>query len=158
MSEEQGVFAKAAKLPSLQFALDTLTQRFEVYSKAMGVGVPVSASDGAQQQAFLWNSIIRYVLSQERKEFVALYGELLKWFCEHRNGMLSRKMAFRFIPVTKLGAAERKNLERLLNLLIATADPNTRKLALTQINLKSTLSGFAHDSPLQRRVMAFYGV
>lgn len=158
MSQEQSVLTQAAKLPSLQFAMDTLTERMRRYEKNMGGNTPVSVSDGAMYQAFLWNDIIRYVLLKERQEFVALMGELLKWFFEQRNDALSRRAAFRFIPSTRLSSADKKNLERLLNLFISTADGSTRKLALSQINLRSTLSGFDHDSPLQRRVMSFYGV
>lgn len=142
----------AANLVLTQGLLDRLNN----YAAAMQVGRPIDGPQAAIHQGYLWQTI-KWVLGKERGEFTLLFTELLNFIHTHRNGMFDPRYAFRAFDQLKMSAPERRNFERFMHLLIRTSDPGMRRLALQQVDLRSTLAGFT-DNQMQQRVVGYYQV
>lgn len=155
-SAPAGAMTEAALPPAKIFSLQSLQDRLALYLKHMAPGVPVDANKGAEHQQALW-STIKYVLSKKESEFVALYAELLKTAAEHRNGAFGPKYLYRFFDIIQLSSTERRNFERMLNLIYATAVPSTRQMTLRQIDFHTTFKGFP-DPQIQEKIAGFYSV
>lgn len=153
MSETE--MSKAARPSVQQVGLQQLRERLDNYAAAMAPGKPItSPEEGAQQQTVLWNTI-RWVLSKKEGDFVALWAELLKFVSEHRQGVFNERHIYRFHDhLTRLSPTDRRNYERMLNLILGTCDPQTRSIALKQINMTSTLKQL--EPEVQMRVADFY--
>lgn len=134
--------------------LDSLDQRMNAYLAVMGKGKSVDTAQGVLQQTNLWG-IIKWVLSKEQGEFTVLYGRLLQIIDTNSDAAFSAAYAFRFFESLRLSVVDRRNFERMMNLLISTCNPRTRAMALKQIDLRRTLDGFI-DNTIQQRVVAFY--
>lgn len=139
-----------------QVSLDALQQRIDAYVTAMNPATPVSTEEGVRAQTALW-SIIRHVLSKTDGEFVVLYAKLLENVLTYRRTVFNERYVYRFFEHLRLSPNDRRNFERMLNLLLVTCDPKSRRLALRQVNLNTTVSGFA-DNNVQQRIIGFYSV
>lgn len=152
-----GVLTQAAKPTVEQQNMMALQERLARYIETMAPGKPVDEELGGQMQMSLW-STIKFVLDKSGSEFVSLYSELLRIVHEHRKGVFSPRYVFRFAGSTRLNQNERRNFERMMNLIMATCDPSSRMIALRQINMHTTLSGFAHEPKKQQRIAGFYSI
>lgn len=130
-----------------------LKERLTQYITEMKPGRPIDSKHGAVMQTTLWNAI-RFVLGHDGSTFVALYSELLKTIAEHRRGVFDERYVYRFFSDLRMSSPERRNFERMLNLLLCTCDPRTRHLGLKQVSLRSVLAGL--DSKVQERVAGYY--
>lgn len=155
-SAPNGVMTQAAMPSVQQAALDSLRQRLNEYIAEMAPGKPVTVERGGQLQASLW-AAIRFVLNKSGSDFVMLYAELLRIIAEHRRTVFHPKYVYRFMSTLPLSNPERKNFERVLNLLMMTCELSTRRYAFKQVDLKSSLAGFA-DHNILARVASFYEV
>lgn len=154
---EPGVMHQASVPGAADLILvDNLLTRLKNYTAAMKPGQPIDAAQGAIHQSYLWQTI-KWVLGKERGEFTLLFTELLNFIHTHRNGMFDPRYAFRAFDQLKMSAPERRNFERFMHLLIRTSDPGMRRLALQQVDLRSTLAGFT-DNQMQQRVVGYYQV
>lgn len=133
---------------------DNLKTRLTAYSEMMAVGRPTTVEEGSLQQLNLWNTV-KWVLGLEGGDFVRCYSKLLEFVLENRKGIFSERYAYRFFDSLKMSSSERKNFERIMNLLLTTCDPKTRALAMKQIDMRSTLSGLT-DPLMQQRIAGFY--
>jgi len=133
---------------------DNLRNRLAVYAEKMAVGLPTTVEEGSFQQVQLWNTI-KWVLGLEGGDFVRCYSKLLEFVLANRRGIFSERYAYRFFENMKLPSNERKNFERIMNLLLATCDPRTRALSMRQIDMASTLGGMV-DPLMQQRIVGYY--
>jgi hypothetical protein len=136
--------------------IDALEQRLKNYLAAMGPSKPIDGPQGALQQAQLWQTI-KWVLTKERGEFTILYGKLLEIIAANRQGSFHERNAYRFFDQLKLSTPERRNFERMLNLMLTTCDPRTRALSMRQVDLRRVLEGFT-DNAIHQRIVGFYEV
>jgi hypothetical protein len=144
-----------ALLPLLQRTnLAALVDRLDDYVSAMGPGMPVDPRQGGSRQAALWN-LIKGVLRAKPEEFTLQYSELLAVIHRHRTTVFSERYAFRFFNELKLASTERVNFERVLNVLLATCNPQTRRVAFRQVDIKNSLRSM-NDEALIERVLAYY--
>ena len=152
-----GVMQSAA-IPGISEMIkdDNLKTRLNAYLEAMAVGKPTTVEEGVIQQSNLWN-IIKWVLGLEGADFVRCYAKLLEVVLENRRGVFSERYAYRFFDSLRMSGNDRKNFERILNLLLTTCDPRTRALSMRQIDLRTTLSGLV-DPLMQQRIAGFYQI
>lgn len=135
--------------------LESLTSRLEGYVQKMGPGQAViDTAEGVLQQFQLWRTI-RSVLDKKDEEFTLLFSALLKFVSTHRKGAFSEKYAFRFFDDLSLTGNERRNFERMMNLLLTTCDPRSRSVTIKQVNLESTLQHIGSEE-IRQRVTGFY--
>lgn len=146
----------AASIPGVSEMIkeDNLLNQLRVYAEQMAVGRPITVEEGTLQQANLWNTI-KWVLKLEGAEFVRCYAKLLEFVLENRRGIFSERYAYRFFDSLRMATNERKNFERIMNLILTTCDPRTRALSLKQVDMRTTLGGLV-DPLMQQRIAGFY--
>lgn len=155
MSNQINPVKWAALPPEAQINLEALQRKLDLYLAEMTPGKPLEAERGMEMQLQLWKAI-KDALKKEGSEFVAHYSTLLQTVHAHRRtGAFNERYVYRYFQNLRMPAAERRNFERMLNLMLTTADPSTRRLALRQINLPTTLSGF-EDEGVRQRVTDYY--
>lgn len=161
MSEEApqsppGPMTEAVSPTTAQINFQSLQARLQEYVREMKPGLPIENAKGAIQQKQLWGTI-KFVLGQTGSEFVAMYAELLRVVAENRKGVFNERYVYRFMDQLAISSPERKNFERMLNLLMSTCDPKTRQFSLKQVDMRATLQGFA-DNNIQQRISGYYAV
>lgn len=140
----------------LEMKASIIEQNLANYAAVMAINSPVNAEEGAMQQTLLY-STIKQVLGLTGGDFTNQYSRLLEFVATHRDTMFSERYAYRFFEQVRVNQHERKNFERILNLLIATSVAGTRQLGLRQIDLQRTLEGI-HDGDVQQRITEYYQV
>lgn len=153
---EQPLTKAEVKVQQNNITLQLIADSLRNYTELMAPNVVANATTGKGQQLNLWKTIEK-VLKLEGAEFIKGYGMLLGWVAENRKGALSERYMYRYFPELALGQADRRNFDRMLNLLTATADPATRRMGLQQVDLAATVAGF-RDSAIQQRVTEFYSL
>ena len=130
-----------------------MIERLENYISKMAPGVAVDPRSGGQLQMVLWTNI-RQILKQPPEIFTPMYTELLQRFHLHRNGCFSKRYVFRFMEHTTLKGNDRRNFERVVNLLQMTAAPKSRNLVARQMDLGRILKDFPDPSVIEK--LSFY--
>lgn len=144
---------KEEPLPmSLQFAKYNMEQ----YARNMGQGVAVDETGAAANQTSLYHTMTK-LLRLEGRDFMDGWTMLLDFVNANRTTMFSEKQCFRGIRTMKLSDRERQNFEQLMNLVIRTANPNTRYAQVKDINFEVVLRGIS-DETIRQRVMSYYGL
>ncbi len=144
---------KEEPLPmSLQFAKYNMEQ----YARNMGQGVAVDETGAAANQTSLYHTMTK-LLRLEGRDFMDGWTMLLDFVNANRTTMFSEKQCFRGIRSMKLSDRERQNFEQLMNLVIRTANPNTRYAQVKDINFEVVLRGIS-DENIRQRVMSYYGL
>ena len=136
--------------------LTIIASQLQDYATNMHPSKAMNAVDGKANQTALWCTI-EMILKLEGPEFIKGFTMLLDWFSENRQGALNERYIYRYFADLTIPTNDRKNFNRILNLLVATADPATRRLGLEQADLTATLSGF-RDGAIQQRVTEFYSL
>lgn len=162
-SEEDPTPVETTDTPSLTDGMDqTLEDALTAYVTELAPSRPVEPVVGARYQVQLWRAI-QHVLALEGSAFVKQWSALLafvdanKLTSNGRPGVFSAGYAFRYFSEVKIGASDRRNFERMLNLITITAERRTRQLALKQVDMKATLSGF-NDEAIRQKLIGFYQV
>jgi len=133
-----------------------IVESLEKYAKVMQPGTPHPNGEGEIAQVSFFRTI-EQILRLDAGEFTKHFGNLLNFVRTHRKAMFNERYAYRYFDTMRLGTVERKNFERMMNLLIATCEPGTRHTTIKQIDLVTTVSGFS-DTRIQQRVMDFYTI
>jgi hypothetical protein len=133
-----------------KIVIDNLDQ----YVKAMAPGVAHHNNEGASQQTRLFRTI-QTILRQDGSDFHALFNTLLNTVNEHRQGVFHERYAFRYFDQLNLTNRERRNFERMLSLMLDTADPKLRTKAAQRVDIGEVMEGFG-DNEAQQRVVSFY--
>jgi len=144
------------KVQQNNLTLTILANQLADYAKAMHPSQPMTAIEGKTQQTILWRTIDA-ILKLEGPEFIKGYTMLLAFVHENRSGALNDRYIYRYFADLTIPNNDRKNFNRMLNLLSATADPATRRLGLEQADLTASLAGF-RDGAIQQRVTEFYSL
>ena len=143
-----------AQQAGIKFQL--IADRLQQYAELMAPNAAVSARDCIDQQINLWR-VIDQTLKLEGAEFIQGYSILLDFVAAHRTAHFSEKYLYRRFGELPLSTADRRNFNRLLNLLVATCDRATRRLGLQQVDLQASLAGI-RDTGIQQRVTEFYQI
>jgi hypothetical protein len=143
-----------APQPALSSTIVILVSRLEQYAENMAAGKPVPVEKGAQYQKQLMD-IILLTLKLPDSDFYIAWEELLKVIHRFRNGAFHEGRVFRFLAAMPLEDKQRRYFKNLVSLMINTADPAGRRVALKTINLEAA----AHGVPVAQvseRLTAFY--
>lgn len=124
------------------------------YVDAMAPGKPQTAKSIDNMQVMLFRTV-QNVLRQTGGDFTRLYGYLLEVVASERQQAFNERFIFRGFDNLTLTPSERKNFERILNLLITTCDSKTRSHALKMVDIDATMEGF-RDPDMHQRIQAFY--
>jgi len=124
------------------------------YMSRMKPGMPVNESEGAQAQFVLWNLFIT-VIERTTENFNDSLAIILAFFDKFKDGVFNERYALRFMEHVKLDASQRTSFAALINLFRLTADPQSRKAALAQVDLKRTLDKNFSEKGRQRVIQFF---
>lgn len=126
------VTATTVQKSAVEIQLEAMQSVFERYVKEMPINAAVNADVGANNQLRLWK-VIQNVLATEGKDFHTVYDALLKFIALHRNTCFHDRYAFRFQDkLVTLSKAHRMTFERVLNMMLLTAEPTTRAQILSR--------------------------
>lgn len=131
-----------------------LTLSLNDYCKNMMPGVSHVDGGGAVQQVKFFR-VVQVVLRKKGSEFNKEFTQLLAFVHAHKDTLFNERYAYRFFESIKISLGERKNFERILNLLITVCDPTLRSRTLTQVDVDGTMIGFK-DNEMHQRVLGFF--
>ena len=127
---------------------------FKSYIEAMQPGKPQAS--GPFNQVHLYRAM-QNAINNLDDDFDLVWEKILELVHEHRNGVFGIRHAFRFVPDMPLNPDDLQGFQRLMHLMIATADPQGRGLALKQINIVATLQ-FGVTEQGRNKLHAFYNI
>lgn len=126
------------------------------YEKEMDITKPFRIEVAVDQQMALLRGI-KMVLRLEGQEFNEGWSWLLDWALQHRNGVASRAYISRGLDYAKrMGARDRQLVNMLTHLMIITADPLSRGIAMSRYNFDRVYKFFEKDSDAAIKLEAFY--
>lgn len=117
---------------------------------------PVDPVQGARHQVSLYRAITS-IINNSQEDFGTAFSTLLKIAHQHRDGVFHPTRLFRFPEHIPLAPKEIDAFHRLLNMVKLTADPQSRVLALKQIDMQATTEHVITDHG-KNRIMAFFGL
>lgn len=129
-------------------------ENLDKYVEFMQPGRAHRGNDGVQRQVMLFRTI-QVILRQKGPEFHKLWSYLLWVVNKHRDDVFHERYVFRYFDMINLSNSERRCFERILNLIINTANPSTRAKAVQQIDIDATMEVF-NDPEMHQRVQGFY--
>ena len=147
---------KAVVADAGQLAQQFLEQLLS-YMKAMAPRQHQTPATAAAHQVGLYRTLLGIVNKLE-EDFPAAWGATLRLFHEHRDGVFHETRVFRAFEEMILSEAERNQFVNLLNLIKATADPQSRAMALKQTDMNRTFVDQYVTQIGQDRLLAFYGL
>lgn len=130
-------------------------QTIDDYISKMGPNIPVNEEEGARNQVTLYRAIIS-LINGSHEDFNAAFLALLNKFNEHKDTVFNELSIYRFYEAMMLPKTERDSFQRLINMLLLTADPKSRLIGIKQINFEPTLSGLTAEG--RQNVMNFFNV
>jgi len=116
----------------------TLLSTLQAYVKVMSNDI--TSTDGARQQQLLWFAIFNTAEKiTDRSEFRKNWSLILAFYYQYRDGVFSMTKVNRFSDSWSRKDSRLTAFQRLNNLLIVTAAPDTRFSAVSKVNMTSTL-------------------
>ena len=132
----------------------------EEYMDDMMPGKPMTQEVGVKHQVKLFRALDILINKTSDEDFVKIYPAVLYLFHEHgdeKQGVFSMMYVYRFPEYIPLSTVERETFYRWLNMLVVTANPQTRKETVGSLNWKHTLEvGVTEDATT--RLQSFYGI
>lgn len=129
----------AAILKDVPAAYQIDLGRVQTYIERMAPKRPVDSKVGVGEQVALYRAI-QNIVNRQEQYFTQLFSGLLFLFkAEGKDGALSDRYRMRFMDNITLHVGDRKAFANITQLLHIVADPKSRKLALTQVNLERAL-------------------
>jgi hypothetical protein len=137
-------------------SLKVVESGLKEYIDKMYPGVPHSGEDGPKAQVAFFR-IIQNIFRLKGSDFVQAYSLLLDTVAAHRSKTFNERYVFRYMSDVRLSVQERKNFERIVNLLLVTCNKTTRKQTMQQVDLPTTVEGFS-DPELIQKLTEFYSM
>ena len=132
----------------------------EEYMEDMMPGKPMTHEVGVKHQVKLFRALDILINKASDEDFAKIYPAVLYLFHEHgdeKQGVFSMMYVYRFPEYIPLSTVERETFYRWLNMLVVTANPQTRKETVGSLNWKHTLEvGVTEDAIT--RLQSFYGI
>lgn len=132
----------------------------EEYMEDMMPGKPMTHEVGVKHQVKLFRALDILINKANDEDFAKIYPAVLYLFHEHgdeKQGVFSMMYVYRFPEYIPLSTVERETFYRWLNMLVVTANPQTRKETVGSLNWKHTLEvGVTEDAIT--RLQSFYGI
>ena len=131
-----------------------LVEALDDYVVTMAPGVPLDRNFAAKKQVVLWKTI-KTVVENNHKDFKVMWNIILAYFNNYKDGVFSEYCVFRVPESLNMERTDIKAFHNILNLIIATANPDTRSVGLYEAPLNSSLSvGFSEEG--KQRIISFY--
>jgi len=145
------------KLPEgLKRALMILVERLDTYIYHMEPSKPIDPKEGGKYQKLLWQAISD-VFKLPPEFFGPVYNELLYVVHQNRKGCFSKAYANRFYDYLDINSDAMKTMPRVINMLLATAEPGTRHLTARQMDLNRIMRYFKDQSAVEK-LDSFYAI
>ena len=143
---------KARKIPEVS----SLIVSMEQYISAMAPGKSMTPENGNRQQELLASALFG-VLNTQGDTFKLCWSVALAYFNEYKTGVFNERYVYRFSEYWTKEVSILGTFQRLVNLMIVTADPETRAAASRQeVSIDKTLKvGFTDLA--RQNLLNFYG-
>jgi hypothetical protein len=143
-------------LKSVPGSQQTDINRILMYIGRMKPGRPIDTKMGVNEQVALYRSI-QNIINRQEEYFTQLFTALLYLFQAEGNGALGDRYRMRFMDSVTLHAGDRKGFQYLTQMLHMLADPQSREIMMTQINMELALqNGLTPDG--RTRVLNYFNV
>jgi hypothetical protein len=134
-----------------------LVRQLQQYMEEVAPGKPVTRADGAKWQQTLWVALKGVVDNSDNLEFRKQWFIVLSFFNENggKKQVFNGRYVFRFAEMWSRSPDELDAMQRLINIIHLTANPEERNQGLKQVDLdRSLATGF---SPMARQnLISFY--
>lgn len=153
-SEPEEVMSTKEEIQSRSQQAIMVISSIEQYISDMAPRKPVTQTSIDMNQVKLYRAI-QMCINNLDSEFKEIYTKILSMFEEHKGGAFRETHVFRGADTMPLPEDDRKAFHRLINLLKVTANPQSRSIALKQVDLQaSTQYGITEVG--RNRILAFY--
>lgn len=132
-----------------------LIHNIETYMAKMKPNAPIDTNHGAAAQHAFWKVILGITGAESQDVFKRLWSILLAYFNEYQNGALGDRYVYRFSEYWRHGEAELAAYQRILNILLKTRDPASRKDALAHFDMNRSLEQ-VFSPQARQRIVTFY--
>lgn len=129
--------------------------QIEEYINDMAPKKPMTPALGVRHQVKLYRAL--QTTTRLGDDFFLVWGTILKLFNSQRAAVFHESYVFRYMEHVTLSPQDQKAFQRLLNLIVITANPQGRAVAVKQVDFKRTLE-FGMDEAGRNRLLGFYGV
>ena len=126
----------------------------DMYLSKMRPRMPTGIQEGAAAQVMLWRSLLN-TIQRNPAEFKSLWSMWLMYFNHYSDGVFGTRYVFRFMEFVQLPKNQVVAFQRILNLLIRTANPVNRAAVMRHVDLEATMSVYFTEADRQR-VIGFY--
>ena len=134
--------------------LMTIVATVERYYGSMKPRMPVTIEMGSQAQLSLWQAIYN-TINNSGNNFNQAWTLWLNLFNHYSDTVFSIQYAFRFFEYIRMPRDQIIAFQRILNLLIFTANATTRTTNLKRIDLERTLSVYFSEAN-RMTILNFY--
>src|SRR5690606_18288573 len=115
----------------------------------------ISDDVGGNAQYQLYNAIYHVIERTPDEEFKKLWNILLAFFNNYKTTVFNGKWVYRWSYNWNWGEEKLDLLQRLLNLMMLTCDPDTRRNELRKVHLVRTVEIVLSEEG-RNRIIAFY--
>lgn len=163
MSDEQEILAKeaagAVPLRNTQtpyaMTMETVNGFLKRYVEVMAPNASVTEEAGLECQKGLLRHI-RMILRLEGHDFDQAWSELLQWVYANLKGCMGPRYNTRFLDkAITIARIDRDFLERLIHLLCATADGQTRGPVISRYDWKR-IQRVVNDVTIAEKIQGYY--
>ena len=135
--------------------LGVIKNILDEYSDKMGAGKRIDPIAGAAHNFKLWRLISTTLnLTQD---FKICWKVLLDAFNQNKNGAFKETMLMRFMEQMQGNPEDHSNYLKMVNLMVLTCNPETRKEGLTKVSLYKTMQDNFSDTA-RNNINNFYEV
>ena len=124
------------------------------YADKMAPRKPVTDVVINEQQRLLFDALLK-TINDSDEDFEKLLKTVFAFFEEHKNGVFHETRVFRGMDNIPLNKDDRAAFTRLLNLFKLVANPQSRKIALKQVDLNASLQ-YGVTEQGKNRLMSFF--
>lgn len=135
-------------------AEQSIVSTVDMYMSKMRPRMPTSINDGSAAQVMLWRALLN-TIQRNPAEFKSMWSLWLMYFNHYNTSIFGLAYAFRFMEFVQLPKNQIVAFQRILNLLMRTADPINRTAVMRHISLEATMSVYFSEADRQR-VIGFY--
>lgn len=136
-------------------ALDKYVQDTFPFEKNGVTPRSISDAVGGNAQHMLFQAIFHVIERTNDEEFKKLWNIILAYFDNYGNTVFNGRWVYRWAYAWSWGEEKLDLFQRLINLLMITADPNTRRKSLRTVDISRTVEENLSEEG-RNRVIAFY--
>ena len=143
--------ALVSKYPTLNI----FAHVFSDYLEHMAKGKPVDPANGVRLQFRLWSAFRTLINNTEQGIFREVWKQVLAICLESKDKVFNEFYMYRFADQWTQQKDQLRAFHALVNLIIITADPISRRAALAQVDLDKTI-GSAYGTTGRNNLVLFY--